>query len=762
MQLRLGWTPLKKALPEGHAETKSPIPASKGVAPYADKAAVLNSILHAQTQTLKRLNALRADDTATDMRSFQILKPRLNAINDLHARIARDELNWERFGGFTGWDQMNLACNWVPPGAGFGQFQGWIDYQKTDHQEVSLAAACEGDLAPKSVTQALQSSHKKGWVSRISHFFKSTDGWDELGSGIGQTLPGIGQHLATTVILSVLAPFVYLGVKGMQAEMQEKAMELKQIIDAENESRVKVTQLLALAESLVGNMPAHTAFSDEALMSLSEDTFNEIAYARAKTIQLTSDKMAANIAYEATPFGLAAMSGMFGGMVTGTIAAGVEVADAATKSTVSALGTLADVFSALTAGLFIPAQLAMIVYGGKKAKEGELLCQTLDRQAQAVKALETAYIHRHPNRQHRESRLESPIQTEFFDAAIDNLNRLKQYHHQGKVVYGRGIQVSEGGMVAGGVMSLTGLGIPAIATLIPSAISTIAFAGHRIMQEYKLEKFLGKIHHENITNPLLDAGPQQKKSGVFDHIEKQSGRYWHITEALADAKINSLVLRALSRKRWFARLFKWLPRMIASGRWSVWRRSSLASDVIRHMKTRFRRDEVLIDILKPKSQNASDVLVKMARRIMQNPEHMPDAAAALLVVVRDLAAHGQLDRLKQQKIQISVPQRANHAIAGFNQKKADAADLLKVLLSPDENAMRGIKPQELSQWRDALLLNALRLKVKVDKNAYKAERQKIFSGIYLNALSHKLRPKMRANGVLNHHSEASARSGIMV
>jgi hypothetical protein len=58
-------------------------------------------------------------------------------------------------------------------------------------------------------------------LKRIGNFFKGTDGWDELGSGLGQTLPGVGEHIATLSMLGILTPAVWLGVKGMASEMDE-------------------------------------------------------------------------------------------------------------------------------------------------------------------------------------------------------------------------------------------------------------------------------------------------------------------------------------------------------------------------------------------------------------------------------------------------------------------------------------------------------------------------------------------------------------
>lgn len=699
--------------------------ASKG--PYANKGEVLACIESAEINTQQRLSTTPL--VATDMR--QAGQECLQGIKDLGRAVATDAVKWQNFGGFTGYAQDNLAVNWAPKTAGFNEYHGWIDYSKKgdEAQETIFDSAKEALFSTKSA----QSRGGNGITARLSRFFKGTDGWDELGSGIGQTLPGIGQHLATSVILGVLSPFVYLGVVGMKEEMDERKEALKAILDKDQDSKQKVIEMMALARSMLKIDENGQADALSKAAAQSDKAFESLAYEQAHQIQLAADKQSARMAYEATPYGLAAMFGMFGGMLAGTTAATLEVADAATSASVAALGSLAEVFGALTAGLFIPAQLAMIVYGGRKAKEGELICQSLQKQSDAVSHLKIA----HQNDPERKSNRGSAL----FDAALDNMQRLRKYHYQGKVVYGRGIQVSEAGMVAGGVMSLVGLGLAGIATLIPAALFTIGFAAYRIFQEDKLENFEG----EKIEDLALEKENGELASDPSDDfdkpiaLERLEKKHAQVTNDLAESKVHSLLLRSLTRKRWHERILSWLPDALKLGRWSFFRRTSLAKDVLQTMSGLYSKDPYIHGLMHISTEDKTAGLMEMARRVFKWSEKTQRHPHDMLADAVDaLATSELLDNLKTRMVRVEIDDPGS---SKGKQKvlKLSGAELLQRVLRDKRDKGSPAETGELEQCRDALMLAALSVKVKDDKFKLKGIRQAIFKRVVLHAHARKLK-----------------------
>lgn len=702
---------------------------------YANKRQVLHCITSARQRTEMRLAQLQGGSAAVDRLREGQLRVCLSGIKTLENSISTNAIRWQDFGGFTGHAQDNRTLNWAPESAGFGEYHGWINYAirgEDEHQEIVFESA----RADQPVTQSAQSRRANSFTARLSRFFKGTDGWDELGSGIGQTLPGIGQHLATSVILGVLAPFVYLGVVGMKEEMDECAASLKEIIEKQQDSRFRVAELLGLSCKMAGVPESGQVQMLLKVLAkrddLSQEAFENCVYELVKQIQVAIDKQAAQVAYEATPYGLAAMSGMFGGMLAGTTAATMEVADAATSGSVAALGTLADVFGVVTAGLFIPSQLAMIVYGGKKAKEGQLVCHSLKKQRDAL-------IY---------SKSQQRNGAAVFDAALRNNRRLRQYHHQGKVVYGRGIQISEAGMIVGGVMSLLGLGIAGIATLIPAALSTIGFAAYRIFQEHRLRKFTGNTDAGMLDDP---ASADFAKPKAIERLEK---KYLQVTQDLAHAKIQSVLLRGLSRRRWCERMWRWLPTVLAQGRWSFFRRTSLATDILQTVSQSFATDVDYNRIPRMRAEHRAAELVRLAQRIFKwETKKLSNPKLIVTDIVADFATSGLLDILKNQMVrielvdsEISERQLSNTNAARQRVIKLSGAELLqRVLRDPvskasmtgapitgTNHAEENTVPQfERLAYRDALLLAALRVKVTDDKDKLKRRRQAIFDRLAL-------------------------------
>ena len=519
-------------------------------------------------------------------------------------------------------------------------------------------------------------------LKKVGDFFKGTDGWDELGSGIGQTLPGIGQHIATLSVLSILTPFVYLGVKGMASEMDEAKENLHEIQETKKALLEKIQDIFKL--KLDPNIFNKGANNFENLTKtlkhyVNDKDFKEKAELFSEYANNLIQEKIAKTADDATPYGLTAMTGMLGGMVAATLRSGAEIASTA-HPTIHALETTALALEIATAGFFIPAQIAMIVYAGKKVDEGKIIQNKLEHDKESVKLLyhlndtqeltkdiknvvseykipidiKEALNKLSDDNQNNNSTDEISksilnkisdiidknthntieISKNFHDAIQDNLDRKLHYNKLGKIIYGKGLALSEAGMVAGGLLGF----VPGInatiapAILVPSAVSTIGFAGLRIYAQNKEGKFTGEahdhIHDGNISHAWQNTMKRMKnkffgkKDTHTHHHEEHHHHHTHhayhhnpqksheeefneFTKKLAEQKLNSLTLHALSSEKPEEKLKK----LVATGKKSFFRKTTLQKDVLLEMQK--------ISSEKPKNHTSLSELSSSKEKLQQ-------------------------------------------------------------------------------------------------------------------------------------------------
>ncbi|MDX1669811.1 MAG: hypothetical protein R3194_10355, partial [Limnobacter sp.] len=240
----------------------------------------------------------------------------------------------------------------------------------------SLAPSFNRPAPPPSLSASPSDSGRSAGriLNQAARFFQGTDGWDELGSSLGQILPGIGQHIATLSFLSVLSPAVYLGMKGMATEYEEAHASIH---EAQMARQALVDQIVETFDLKIdpdifkngAKSVRHFLKTLETHRKENPSRFEEKAKLLAEYSDALKHEKAAKIGYDAAPLGVYAMTGMFGGMVSALSTSALELAGG-TKPGIRGIETAATVGEALTAGLFIPAQVMMVAYGFMKYSQG--------------------------------------------------------------------------------------------------------------------------------------------------------------------------------------------------------------------------------------------------------------------------------------------------------------------------------------------------------------------------------------------------------
>lgn len=460
---------------------------------------------------------------------------------------------------------------------------------------------------------------------KIGNFFKGTDGWDELGSGLGQTLPGVGEHIATLSMLGILTPAVYLGIKGMASEMDENHQMLDKLREAKEGLLNELKRLFGDGFNIDINQKGIRGGGD-ILKLLSENEpdpnkFNKKIEALTKYYNNHTDMKIQKMAYHAAPLGLAAMTGMTAGMVTATARSVAEIVPTA-GAEIAAHG-----LEIATAGLFIPAQVAMVGYGIYKAREGFVRNNDWKDKQKALNLIDpnnqNVQNYRQDEQEHAVDadshkyisipNINSDAGKKMFSAVQDYIKQRKKYNNMGKTIYGTGMAISEMGMMAGSIMVLTPAAAIAPAIMIPSEVATIGFAGLRIYAQDKEGKFTGyshnHIHDGSIKQAWQNAAQQEgrkianlfRSRGKQKPIEEYTGQgtdcghnhskiyidnpnkladdFTNTTRELAIAKLKSLALYAQKHNKSISDFEK----MVKTGKESWFLGTTLQSDVLQEM-----------------------------------------------------------------------------------------------------------------------------------------------------------------------------------
>lgn len=471
----------------------------------------------------------------------------------------------------------------------------------------SLAISNSTNRASENNSVITTKKSESSVLNQAAHFFQGTDGWDELGSALGQILPGIGQHIATLSFLSVLSPAVYLGIKGMATEYEEAHASIHAATLAKQALIDKIIEVFDLkidpdifkdgAKSF-----KHFIKTLEKHKESNPSDFEKKAMLLTEYSDALKHENAAKIGYDAAPLGVFAMSGMFAGMMSAVSTSAIEIAQSA-NPTIQGLEVAASAGEAVTSGIFIPAQAMMVAYSLMKYSQGQ--------SEKAIKQFDKDQVNEFKNTE------PEAFSSDFYEAIQDNLDRQIAYIHREKVVYGAGLAASETGMMTGTILGLTPASPVGLGILIPSALSTIGFAGLRIHAGNKQGKFTGHahdhIHNGNvvkalknstkhtlrrITNSVKNSENQtpiptpksdpdsnihihnhsshQMSNGQYDNktIEQQ---FDDATSQLADYKNTSILLESLSSK-------KSVDEMMRTGRKSSFRQTTIQKDVLAKMK----------------------------------------------------------------------------------------------------------------------------------------------------------------------------------
>ncbi|MFT6388734.1 MAG: hypothetical protein ACJAUP_002117 [Cellvibrionaceae bacterium] len=459
------------------------------------------------------------------------------------------------------------------------------------------------DAAPTAVQKSTKSD--SSMLNKAAHFFQGTDGWDELGSSLGQILPGVGQHIATLSFLSVLAPAVYLGIKGMATEYEEAHASINEAKLAKQALIDKIIEVFDLKidpdifESGAKSFK-HFINTLEKHKESDPSIFEEKAKLLVEYSDALKHEKSTKIGYDAAPLGVYAMSSMFGGMISAVSTSAVEIAHSANPTT-QGLELAATVGEAVTSGIFIPAQAVMVAYSLMKYSEGQ--------SEKAIKQFDKSQV--------SEFKSAEPevISHNFYGAIQDNLDRQITYIHREKIIYGAGLAASETGMMTGTALGLTPATSVGLGILAPSALSTIGFAGLRIHTTSQKGKFTGHphdhLHNGNVANAIKKSTKHvwrrmtntlrnsenkkpipESKTDPDTCIHKYSsykmsdaeydnktieGQFNDATERLADYKKTSILLESLEGK-------KSIDDMMVSGRKSFFRRTTIQKDVLVKMK----------------------------------------------------------------------------------------------------------------------------------------------------------------------------------
>lgn len=383
--------------------------------------------------------------------------------------------------------------------------------------------------------------------SKIGSKIKSVDGIDETATLLGQILPGLAGPIATSTVLTVAAPFVWLGILGMKEEYQEAVHEFNDIVTKETSSRDKLVQLAQSSKQysdvINRKLGLNIKFDSQIEVKSNKLSLNRLANQIVKHQNVRNDKIIAAIGRKYGWNGALGMAGMFGGVVGATGAAVSDIVSMTTSGTVSSVAsTTASIFSYIASGLFIIGQTAMSIYAGTKASQGVKELRNLNNVKHSI---QDSII----------------VDSQIKRGVTGFLGKAASYIRSNKVKYGIATVIGQSFMFAGVVAGLTGVGLLASVPLFAIGTSlTIVPAIRRIISEGREDRFKGagaeshkfaqKIKHQFKPLTLLE------KYGVEDtgrFIKAEADiqqKFYEISDKIVMAKSLDILTRMVNDRRY--------------------------------------------------------------------------------------------------------------------------------------------------------------------------------------------------------------------
>jgi len=386
-------------------------------------------------------------------------------------------------------------------------------------------------------------------LSKIATKIKSVDGIDETANLAGQILPGIAAPIATSIILVVAIPFVWLGVLGMKEEHEEATKELERIIGRSSnvgdnfkdlvEFTVKYQDLLRSKFNIdMDGLDSAPGFEigmvrDENYMKFVENIVDHLSINNKRIIAELSNR------YGWT--GVIGMSGMFLGMLPASASAVLETINTIQASAV--LESTSTILQLTAGACFIPGQAFMGIYAYNRKKQG-LIAQDV-----FLKIKDTF----------KESSKDL-LRDDLRDNVEQVIDKLIDYNKKHSIEYGDLTMVGQAFMIAGTACSMSGVGILASGPLFGvGAPLTIYGAIHRIYYSAKEDGFKGEKEDLDFLSEYVEdiLGNINPLTICVNNIDDDAGKFSQlgdclngVTDKLAESKLCSLLFHLLNDRKY--------------------------------------------------------------------------------------------------------------------------------------------------------------------------------------------------------------------
>lgn len=391
------------------------------------------------------------------------------------------------------------------------------------------------------ISEVEENSEANNFIAKIITKIKSVDGIDELASLLGQILPGIAGPIATSSVLSIATPFVWLGVLGMKQEYKEACKEFTELLESKEGNRDKLIKLSSCSDKwreLINkkcklDIPPS---SKKDFSACEEMTIDELAKAITENQKLKNEEFITRLGKKYGWTGLLGMSGMFAGMIPGAAAGFASIADQVKSSATAA--SVASTLGVISGSFFLVGQTAMIVYAGNRIRQGRRKISMIEEKLSILETCENLS-------QDTKSHLETIFKQE------------RKYVRSHSTRYGAATIAGQAFMVSGTAAGLSGVGLPVSLPLLAiGAPTTIVPAIKRVIAEDKENKFKGdeddseysqdRLSEFDPVNLILENKDKENRYKLA--LEKIESDFSKSTNQLAVVKMLSILHNAVNDK----------------------------------------------------------------------------------------------------------------------------------------------------------------------------------------------------------------------
>ncbi|MCC7006924.1 MAG: hypothetical protein IT497_09820 [Ottowia sp.] len=215
------------------------------------------------------------------------------------------------------------------------------------------------------------------------------------------------------------------------------------------------------------------------------------------------------------------------------MASGLPVAGTGAITEIIGQAAIAHTAESVATGIFVPAQVAMMIAGAANATTGILNHKELEKDKQAITYLETPNTHHNPH-------LSTSLQ-QFIDQ--------KQGFRRNEIASGVMTTLGQSMMLAGTVVSLTPGAVASPALFAIGAISTASASATEIISHRKENQFIG-AHRSTLAQQQADQDSNTIKvsvqeQGIAKTVEQTATQHHLYQTAIAKIKFYSILIKVL-------------------------------------------------------------------------------------------------------------------------------------------------------------------------------------------------------------------------